>query len=167
MEKLGASHRSTSHFREESWHTRSRPAPALPCSRAQQRVPCCFPTWSLSAFATNSMASARYDARARREVSCCSCRTWSRCSCAAPRAVVGLHEWPRSFGDGRRGRARSCLDTLQQGIEDGARRRDLTKSPWQPPSELDCVWALSETECACEPEECFHCSIPHSTNHST
>ena len=59
-----------------------------------------------------------------------------RRAAAAPRAVFGLHEWSWSFGDGRRGRARSCLDTLQQGIEDGARKRGLTKSPWQPPSEL-------------------------------
>ena len=125
-----------SHFREESWHTRSRPAPALPCSRAQLRVPCCFPRWSLSALATNSMASARFDARARREGCRCSTCTWSQCAAAAPRAVVGLSEWSWSFGDGRRGRARSCLDTLQQGIEDGARRRGPTKSPWQSSSAL-------------------------------
>ena len=53
------------------------PAPALLCSRAQLRVPGCFPTWSLSAFATNSVASARFATRARREGCRDSTCTWS------------------------------------------------------------------------------------------
>ena len=56
-------------------------------------------------------------------------------SCCS-RAVVGLDKRSWAFVDGRRGSPRSCLNVLQQDIEDGARGRDLMELPLQPPSHL-------------------------------